>query len=137
MTVPLVRQFVLDVTSQATAADVSAVAALVPFACVVTSVQYIPNATQAGGAIANSRILTLYNRGSGAGTGTTVVAQQAMTSGAAAGTLTDNVPAAIALSATTTFLTLAASDVLEWETLHRTTGLPDPGGRVVITYSRV
>lgn len=137
MTVPLVRQFTLDVTSQVTATDVSMCAGIAPFACVVTAVQYIPNGSQAGGAIANSRLLTLFNRGQGAATGTTVVAQQALTSGAAAGTLTDNLPATIALSGTTTFLTLAASDVLEWESLHRTNGLPDPGGRIVITYSRI
>lgn len=134
MTIPLVQNFTLDVTSMATAADYSAIAFEAPYAGTVQSVRYIPNGTQAGGAIANSRILTLYNRKSGAGTGTTAVAQMALTSSGAVG-LTDNVPASLTM--TTSALCVAASgDIFEWETLHRTTGLPDPGGKVVIRFSR-
>ena len=46
MTVPLVRQFTLDVTSLAASADFSAPMGRAPYACVVTLVEYIPAATQ-------------------------------------------------------------------------------------------
>ena len=93
--------------------------------------------TQAGGAAANHRMLSLYNRGSAAGTGTTRVATLDLTSAAAGGTLTNNVASSLTLTSTTTFLTVAAGDVLEWESSMSATGMNDPGGRVIITYSRI
>lgn len=134
MTVPLVQSFFYDNSSQVTAADYSAIMGVAPFAAVVTAIQYIPNATaSAPSSVANSRIYTVYNRGSGAATGTTSVGVLALTTTVG---LTDNVPASFTLT-TAALLTMAAGDVLEFETLHRTTGMLDPGGRVVVTYSRI
>ena len=52
-------------------------------------------------------------------------------------TLTNNVPSSLTLTATTAFLTVAHGDVLEWESSMSATGMNDPGGRVIITYSRI
>lgn len=136
MTAPLIKNDLqLDVTSLTTAMDYSAVVGRAPYACVVTAVEYIPNGTQAGGAtVANARALGLVNRGGGAGTGTTTIAAMSMTTTGTS--LTDNVPASLSLT-TTPLLTLAAGDVLEWNSAKLTTGLNDPGGKVVVTYSRI
>src|SRR4051812_31585848 len=68
----------------------------------VTSVVYIPDAALSG-ANTNSRTVTLYNRGA-AGSGTTVVAQLALTSGV---NLAAFVPKTITLSGTAANLDLA------------------------------
>ena len=96
---------------------------------VVNSVEFIPNWTM-NGADTNSRTYTLYNRGS-AGAGTAVVAQLALTSGV---NLTKFVPKVITLG-TGANRVVAVGDVLEWESLHVGTGLPDPGGKLVVQQS--
>lgn len=136
MTVPWVQKATLDVTSLTTSMNLSAVALVAPYAATISAVQYVPNGTQAGGIAANHRLLSLYNRGA-AGTGTTRVATLDLTSGVAGGTLTDNVPSSLTLTATTSFLTVAAGDVLEWESSMSATGMLDPGGRVIVTFNRV
>jgi hypothetical protein len=98
----------------------------------VSSVLYIPQAAQAGAAT-NNRQLTLYNRGHGAGTGSTVIAQLSLVSGT---NLSDNVPISITLSTTSANLALASGDVLEWESLHVGSGVVDPGGRVQVNTTR-
>lgn len=135
MTVPLVRQISLDVTSLTTAMNLSAVAAVAPFAGTITAVQYVPSGAQAGGVAANHRMLSLYNRGA-AGTGTTKVATLDLTSANANGSLADNVAASLSLTTSTALLAVAAGDVLEWESSMSATGMNDPGGRVVISFSR-
>ena len=137
MTLPWIQKAELDVTSLTTSMNLSAVALVAPYAAHITAVQYVPNSTQAGGIDVNHRMLSLYNRGSVAGTGTTRVATLDLTSAAAGGTLTNNVPSSLTLTATTAFLTVAAGDVLEWESSMSATGMNDPGGRVIVTYSRI
>lgn len=143
MTVPLVKQATLDVTSLAATVDFSAPMLRAPYACVVTLVEFIPAQSQAHdtAVAATLRTYTLYNRGT-AGTGTTQLASGRITSVAASqnafGTgLVDGVASTLPLT-TAALLTLAAGEVLEWESSHSGgTGLRDVGGRAVVTYSRI
>lgn len=149
MTTPLIRTMEMDVTSLAASADFSAPVGVVPFAAVVTSVQFVPAATQitATAVAATVRTYTLYNRLGGStaitGTGTVVIARGALTSLSASNTafgtgLIDNVASTLPLNATTTSLTVAAGDILEWESSHSgATGAVDVGGKVIITLSRI
>lgn len=91
----------------------------------VNSVEFIPDWTM-NGADTNSRTLTLYNRGT-SGAGTTAIATLALTSGV---NLTKYQSKTIAITAANA--AVAVGDVLEWESLHVGTGLPDPGGRVIV-----
>ncbi len=138
----------MDVTSLAATIDLSAPFNPAPWAAQVTLVQYVPAQTQTSDtAVAQTlRTYTLFNRGGAPGTGTTAIARGAITSASAAITafgtstsagLTDNIASSLPLT-TTALLTLAAGDVLEWESLHSGgTGLRDVGGRVVVTLSRI
>lgn len=144
MTIPYVVRLEMDVTSLAATADFSAPAARAPFAAQVTLVEFIPAASQAAATAvaATVRTYTLYNRGA-AGTGTTAIAKGALTSLSASQTafgttgLIDNVASTIPLT-TTALLTVAAGDILEWESSHSgATGAVDVGGKVVITLSRI
>lgn len=104
----------------------------VPFAGVVSGVNYIPD-TVLTGANTDTRTLVLVNKGQ-SGAGTTVVATKAFTAGV-------NAPAddstAITLSATAANLVVAAGDVLAWQSTHAgSTGLADPGGVVEVQLSR-
>lgn len=148
MSVPLTRILTMDVTSLAASADWSAPFTPMPFAAQVTLVQYLPAQTQtADSAVANTvRAYTLYNRGQGAATGTTKLASGQLTSASASITafgtstsagLTDNIASSLPLT-TTALLTLAAGDILEWESSHSgSTGLRDVGGRVLVYCSRI
>ena len=91
----------------------------------ISSVEYIPGWTMSGAAT-NSRTVTLYNRG-GAGAGTTAIATLALVSGV---NLTRFTSRAITITAANAVV--AVGDVLEWESLHVGTGLPDPGGQVIV-----
>ena len=147
MSVPLTRILTMDVTSLAASADWSAPFTPMPFAAVVTLVQFLPAQTQtADSAVANTvRAYTLYNRG-GNGAGTTKLASGQLTSVSASITafgtstaagLTDNIASSLPLT-TTALLTLAAGDILEWESSHSgSTGLRDVGGRVLVYCSRI
>lgn len=95
---------------------------------IVNSVEIIPNWTMAG-ANTNSRTYTLYNRGT-SGAGTTAIATLALTSGV---DLTKFASKAITITAANAVV--AVGDVLEWESLHVGTGLPDPGGQVIVQQS--
>lgn len=92
---------------------------------VVNSVEFFPDWTM-NGADTNSRTYTLYNRGT-SGAGTTAIATLALTSGV---NLTKYQSKTITVTAANA--TVAVGDVLEWESLHVGSGLPDPGGRVVV-----
>jgi hypothetical protein len=94
----------------------------------VTAVSFIPNWTMAG-ANTNSRTLNLYNRGTG-GAGTTLVATLALTSGV---DLTKYV--AKTITVTVANAAVAIGDVLEWQSVHVGTGLPDPGGLVIVQFT--
>ncbi len=94
----------------------------------INSVEFIPNWTLVGAA--SPRTFTLFNRRTD-GLGTTTVAQLIMTVGAS---MTRFVPKSI--SVTTANLSLAVGDILEWESLHGT-GMPDPGGKVIVQFALV
>ena len=132
MTAPLVKNLTLDAQPvTAISGDTLAVVDRAPFAGTVTAVTYIPVASKSGAAVANSRTLNLYNRGA-AGTGTTLVATLPLLSGT---DLVDNVPKSLTLSSAAS-LVVASGDVLEWESLHMSSGMTDPGGKVLVTVSR-
>lgn len=147
MTVPRVTQLAAVITSLAASADFSVPMQPVPWAAVVTAVQYVPAASflAASATTATVRTYTLYNRQGSAssGTGAIVVARGALTSLSASQTafstgFIDNVASALPLNAVTTSLTVAAGDILEWESSHSgATGAVDVGGQVVVTLSRI
>lgn len=131
-TAPYVRVIEADVPAVSTAGnDDDSVIAQAPFACTVTSVQYVPEAAITG-ADTNSRTVSLVNKGA-AGSGTTTVASLALTNGVNA---TANDEKAITLSGTAANLVLAEGDTLQWRSIHVGTGIADPGGLVRITVSR-
>ena len=147
MTVPFVTKITLDVTSMSAGAVMSAPIGPMPFAGVVTLVQYVPAQSQTAdtAVAATLRAYCLYNRGP-AGAGTTSLARAHITSliasqtafGSTSGGLTDGIASSIPLT-TTALLTVAAGDILEWEssTFSGGTGLRDVGGRVIVTLSRI
>lgn len=96
---------------------------------VVNSVEFIPNRDM-NGVNTNSRTYTLYNRGQ-SGAGTAVVAQLALTSGV---NLENGVAKTITLGAAAD-RAIVVGDILEWESLHVGSGLPDPGGFIVVKQS--
>ena len=147
MSVPLTRQFTLDVTSLAGGSDFSCVLTRAPYAGVVTLIEYIPDQTQTddSGVANTGRNYSLYNRNA-AGTGTTVLGRCIMTSASASivgfGTSTSAGLTALIASTlpltTTALLTVAAGEFLVWESSHvGSTGLRDVGGKVVVSYSRI
>ncbi|MFD5566646.1 hypothetical protein [Streptomyces cadmiisoli] len=102
-----------------------------PFACTVTSVQYVPEAAITGAAT-NHRSISLVNKGQ-AGSGTTSVATLAFDTGVTAAA---NDEKTVTLSGTTANLVLAAGDTLQWRSVAVGTGITDPGGVVRVTISR-
>lgn len=143
MTAPFVKVLTKDMTSLAALSNMSMPFEPVPFACAVTLVQFVPAQSQAHAtAVAETlRTYSLYNRGA-AGAGTTMIASGRITSVAASqnafGTgLLNDIASTLPLT-TTPLLTLAAGDILEWESsVSGGTGLRDVGGRVVVTLSRI
>ncbi len=94
----------------------------------VSSVTFTPVATVTG-ANTNTRLYRLVNKGNN-GAGSTVVASLQMDSGVNA---TGYVARTITLSGTPANLTVAAGDVLAWESNAVGTGIADPGGLVSVT----
>lgn len=130
MTAPLVRDTQVYAQPVATTASLLTQVAVAPHAGTVTAVRYVPTAARAGAAT-NNRTYTLYNRSTGAGT--VAVATLQLVSGT---DLSDNVAKALTLSTASGATTVASGDVLEFESAAVSTGLPDPGGLVVVTISR-
>lgn len=91
----------------------------------VNSVEFVPSRSLTG-ANTNSRTLTLYNRRTD-GAGTTAIATLALTSGT---DLSRGVAETITITAANA--TVVVGDILEWESLRVGTGLPDPGGKVIV-----
>jgi hypothetical protein len=131
LTFPLTRRYAASVEPVGTTADTLTIVDSVYESETVSSVMYIPSAALSGAATHN-RTFNLYNRGT-AGTGTVVVASLNMASGT---DLSDNVPKAITLSTTSANLLLTAGQVLEWQSLHISNGIADPGGRVQVNTTR-
>lgn len=144
MTIPFVHRLEMNVTSLAADADFSAPIGRAPFAATVSKVEFIPAQSQAHATAvaATVRTYVLYNRGA-AGAGTTALANGRVTSVAASqnafgtGLLADQV-STLPLTTGASMLTLAAGDILEWESSHSGgTGIRDVGGRVIVTLSRI
>jgi hypothetical protein len=132
MSAPLVQVLEASVPAVATAGnDDDTVVGQAPFACTVTAVEYVPEATITGAAT-NNRSVSLVNKGQ-AGSGTTVVATLAFGNAVNA---TANNERAIPLSSTAADRVLAAGDTLQWRSLAVGTGITDPGGLVRVTVSR-
>ncbi|MEU9310868.1 hypothetical protein [Streptomyces sp. NPDC048256] len=131
-TAPYVQVIERNVPAVSTAGnDDDTVLGQAPFACTVTSVQYVPEAAVTG-ADTNSRTVSLVNKGQ-AGSGSTTVATLALTNGVNA---VANDEKTITLSGTAANLALAAGDTLQWRSIHVGTGITDPGGVVRVTISR-
>ena len=131
-TAPFVQVIERNVPAVSTAGnDDDTVLGQAPFACTVTSVQYVPEAAITG-ADTNSRTVSLVNKGQ-AGSGSTSVASLALTNGVNASA---NDEKTITLSGTAANLVLAAGDTLQWRSIHVGTGITDPGGVVRVTISR-
>lgn len=130
MTIPVSKTLNITAPAVGTTADDTNPIGVVDFAGTVTSVIYIPKASQ-NGAATNNRTLQVINRGA-AGTGTVSVASLQLVSGT---NLTDNVPTTITL-ASGSALTVASGDVLDWVSTHISTGVADPGGQVFVKFSR-
>ena len=92
----------------------------------INSVVFYPNWTVSG-ANTNTRTLSLINLGQ-SGAGSASCASLALTSGV---NLTRGVSKEITLG-TAANRTVAVGDVLAWRSIASGSGLPDPGGRVVI-----
>lgn len=97
----------------------------------VTSVSYTPEAA-ATGDNTNARTFTLVNKGA-AGSGTTVIATLALTTGVNLVAFDEK---AATLSATAADLLVTAGDELAWVSTHTGTGVVDPGGAVVVKGNR-
>lgn len=97
----------------------------------VTEVTFMPEAA-ATGDNTNYRTYTLVNKGA-AGSGTTVIATLAQTTGV---NLTAFDEKTITLSATAADLVVTEGDILAWVSTHTASGLADPGGVVKVTIER-
>ncbi len=128
---PLVRNLEHVVPAATIAASAETDLSEAPFAGTVTKVDYVA-ATAVTGADTNSRTVVLVNKGA-AGSGTTVVATKAFTSGVNAAADT---PTAVTLSVVANATTVAAGDVLVWQSNAVGTGLVDPGGMAHIEITR-
>lgn len=151
MTVPFIQTYGLAQTSMGTASDFSAPALIAPYAATVTLVQFVPAQSHASASATASgwRQYSLYNRQGSAssGTGAIVLARSALTSLATTfsgsvgqfGTgLLANVASSLQLNTVSASLTVAAGDVLVWESSHSgTSGVQDVGGVVFVTLSRI
>jgi hypothetical protein len=144
LTSPFVRVIEANISSLAAATNFSMPVGRVPFAAVVSLVEFIPAQSQAHAtAVAETlRTYQLINRGTD-GAGTTVLASGRITSPAASqnafgtGLLADQV-STLPLTTSTALLTLPAGAVLEWESsVSGGTGLRDVGGRVMVTLARI
>jgi hypothetical protein len=138
LTAPLVKPLFANTVGCAAATDQNTIIDRVPYAGTVTGVYYVPQAGVTGLTLATaSRTYTVTNRGSSAvsGTGTVSVATFINAVSGAGFNLIDNVPADFTL-ATAASLICASGDVLELQSVHTTTGVLDPGGKIVVTYSR-
>lgn len=133
-TAPLVQTLEQAAEALAATADGTVIVGEAPFAGVVTSVSYTPEANITGAASPASRTFSLVNKGAD-GNGATVVATLAMVGGVNG---LDFDEKAITLSVTAADLIVVAGDVLAWTSVAVTagTGLADPGGIVKVEISR-
>lgn len=119
-----------QVDAATVAVDTQTVVAEAPFAGTVSRVGYL-TVTAITGAATNSRTVTATNRGSGAAN--VNVATLAFVSGV--NTVADT-EKAITLNATPANLVCAAGDVITFESTHVGTGIADPGGQIIVEFTR-
>jgi hypothetical protein len=116
----------------AAASDANEPVGEAPFAGTVSEASYTPDAAVTG-ANTETRTISLINRGQD-GTGTTVVATLALTSGV---NLVSGDEKQLTLSAVAGATTVASGDVLAFKSTHSgSTGLADPGGLVQASITR-
>lgn len=127
---PRVEAKFAEVVAATATVDTNTVVTEAPFAGSVSRVGYI-TVTAITGANTNTRTVTVTNRGSGAGS--TNVATLAFTSGV--NTVADT-EKAVTLNSTAANLVCAAGDVITFESTHAASGLADPGGTVVVEFTR-
>jgi hypothetical protein len=129
---PLTKALTADAPAVATAGnDASESVGPAPFAGTVAGVTYTPSAAITG-ANTNSRTLKLVNKGQ-SGSGTTVIAELALTSGVNAAAFDEK---ALTLSGTAANKEVAEGDVLAFVSEHVGTGITDPGGEVQVRLER-
>lgn len=134
MTVPFIKDLEADVDNIAATSDEYTIIGRAPWAGTVTAVTYYPRDSVTGLTLATAaRTMTVYNRGNSTGTGSTAVATRTVSSGT---DLANNVAFDLTLSTTSASLVVASGDLLELESLHITTGVLDPGGRIIVRLSR-
>lgn len=125
---PLIKTHTARVAAVGTVGnDLTSQIAEAPFAGSITSVKYVPDATQAGAAT-NSRTLTVVNK-----TKTKTAATLELLSGVE---LTEAAAKAIPVSGTAANVEVAEGDEIAFVSTHVGTGIKDPGGLVEITFSR-
>ena len=130
MTVPLTRTLEANVAGCLATTNQDTIIGRVTFAATVTAVTYIPSSSVAAPASGTGRTYTVFNRGTGAGT--VSVAVRSQTSNV---TMADNVPFDMTLQ-TAAQLALTSGDVLEFDSAALTSNAPDPGGRIIVTFTR-
>jgi len=129
---PLVVTKQTQIDAVAATADVTIPVCEAPQTGTISRVTYTPSAAITG-ANTNSRTLTVTNRGA-AGSGTTVVATLALTSGVNAAADAEK---AVTLSGTAANLNVTQGDVITFESTHvGSSGLADPGGLVIVEFTR-
>ena len=131
MTIPYIQTLEADTVGCAAATNQYTVIGRLPYAATITAVTYIPEDSVTGLTLATAaRTFTVYNRGAGAAT--VSVATRTVSSGT---NLSDTAAFSLTLG-TAANLVVASGDVLELESLAITTGVLDPGGKIIVTYSR-
>lgn len=129
---PEINEYYVLMPATAANADFEAAVCVAPFAGSVSEVTYLAD-TAITGANTDSRTLQVFNRGAD-GSGTTKVAEIALTSGVDAAQWDEKT---VTLQAAGN-LVVAAGDVLTFKSLHvGSTGLADPGGTVKIKIRRL
>lgn len=131
-TAPHVQTLKATVPATAAASDADQTIGEAPFAATVSGASFTPEANVTGNDT-ETRTLTIVNKGAD-GNGTTVVATLAFTNGVNA---TDFNESAFTLSAVSGATTVAAGDILAYNSVHTgSTGLADPGGLVQVELTR-
>jgi len=128
---PTTRNLIIEIPAAGAAVDNSLPMVDVPFPATITAVKYTPSAAITG-AVTNSRTLSVVNKGSG-GAGTATPASLALVVGVNPAADIDQ---ALTLSGTAANLTVAAGDVLVFNSTHVGTGIADPGGILTVALSR-
>lgn len=127
---PLIETLTVQLGPSATNVSTS-VAFRAPFAGTITGITYSPLASVTG-QNTNTRTLRFQNHRLD-GSGTTVIASLPVVSGV---NLTAFDERTVPLSATAADLVVAASDVIEMQSLSVGSGIAGPGGTAYVTFSR-